>query len=154
MDFDGDLYFGNTQMEKLKGSIATNNRKYTDDGVPFNCWFDTYEIYGTRAEVKKTFRHIAVLLASHLRTGCRIWFKIDGIWELFFDYDETANFLDFNDIDFSKFTFRTDDTPTVVRGIKIKKVLHTQIRFENSKDEPFGIYFAVLKYMEGGEFIK
>ncbi len=152
--FEGDLYFGTTDG-KVKRFFNDHNRKYTDDGVPFNCWFDTYEIYGTRAEVKKTFRHIAVLLASHARTGCRIWFKIDGIWELFFDYDETANFLDFNDIDFSKFTFRTDDTPTVVGGkIKIKKVLHTQIRFENSRAEPFGIYFAVLKYTAGGEFIK
>lgn len=151
---DDRLYFG-TADGKVKRFFNESDAKYLDDGETFPCFFDTFEIYDTNMELKKTFKHIAVLLASHIRTGCRIWFKIDGIWEMFFDYDETANFLDFGDIDLSKFTFRTDDTPTIVGGkMKIKKVLHTQIRFENSKDEAFGIYGAVLKYTSGGEYIK
>ena len=152
--YNDTLYFG-TADGKLMRFFNADAPSYLDNGKKFPCWFDTFEIYGTHSELKKTFKHIAVLLASHVRTGCRIWFKVDGIWELFFDYDETANFIDFNDIDFSKFTFRTDDTPTVIGGkLKIKKVLHTQIRFENSLNEPFGIYFATLKYTEGGEYIK
>lgn len=169
--YNNQLYFG-TADGKLKRFMPDGLQSYTDDSKThenkividstevttresFPCYWDTCEFYGAQNELKKTFRHLAVLLASHPKTGCRIWAKIDGIWEILFDYDESANFMDFNTLDFSRFTFRTDDTPTVVGGkFKVKNVLHIQLRFENSRPEPFGVYFAKLKYTIGNEYIK
>lgn len=151
------LFFGTTDgdVKRFFTDNDTSENKYLDDDENFDCWFDTNEIYGSEPELKKMFTHLAVLLASYPRTGVKIWAKVEGIWEVFFDYDQSANFIDFNDIDFSEFTFRTDDTPTLAGGkMKLKRVLHTQLRFENSKDEPFGIYLAVLKYTSSGEYIK
>lgn len=151
--YDDRMYFG-TADGKVKRFFNADDPGYLDDGEEFDCWFDTNEIYGSQVELQKTFTHLAVLLAAHQYTGCRIWFKIDGIWEMIFDYGEEANFVDFSNFDFSKHTFRTDDTPTLAGGdMDISEVLHTQIRFENSRNEPFGIYAAVLKYYTLGEYI-
>ena len=163
-----NLWFG-TADGKIK---KFTEGLFTDDGVTTNetvdvdgtdvttklsyrCYWETPELYGQEVELKKTFKHLALLLTSFPYTGCRVWIKVDGIWEVLFDYDVTANFLDFSDLRFDELTFRTDDTPTLVGGkFTYKNALHTQLRFENSKPQPFGIYFAVIKYVLGGEYIK
>lgn len=172
---DGRLFFG-TEDGKVKRFFNQDVGGYTDDGVieektvtidsvevttkeSFPCYWETAEIYtGTNvdhSELKKTFKHLAVALNAFAHTGCRIWAKTDGLWEVIFDYDSSANYFDFNDIDFEDFTFRTDATPTLVGGkFKAKKLLHIQFRFENSKPQPFSIIFAKAKYTAGKEFRK
>ena len=148
------LYFG-TADGKVKRFMDKELNGFLDDGQNFPCYWDTCEMYGTKEELKKTFRHLAVLLNSYVKTGCKVWAKIDGIWEILFDYDETADYFDFNNIDFSRFTFRTDGTPTIIGGkCKIRNVLHVQLRFENSRNEPFSVLWAKLKYTLGNEYRK
>lgn len=172
---DGRLFFG-TAEGKVKRFFNQDVGGFTDDGeilektisidgVPvttkesFPCYWETAEIYTganvDHSELKKTFKHLAVALNAYAHTGCRIWAKTDGLWEVIFDYDSSANYFDFNDIDFDDFTFRTDDTPTLVGGkFKAKKLLHIQFRFENSKPQPFSVIFAKAKYTVGKEFRK
>lgn len=172
---DGRLFFG-TADGKVKRFFNQDVGGYTDDGVieektvmidsvevttkeSFPCYWETAEIYTganvDHSELKKTFKHLAVALNAFAHTGCRIWAKTDGIWEVIFDYDSSANYFDFNDIDFEDFTFRTDATPTLVGGkFKAKKLLHIQFRFENSKPQPFSMIFAKAKYTAGKEFRK
>lgn len=169
------LFFG-TADGKLKRFFNSSSARFTDDGAvtektieidgqevttkeSFPCYWETCEIYTggsvDHSELKKTFRHLAIALNAYPHTGCRVWAKIDGIWEVIFDYDSSANYLDFSDIDFNDFSFRTDDTPTLVGGkFKAKKVLHIQFRFENSKPQPFSILFAKTKYTAGNEYRK
>lgn len=171
---NGRLFFGTEdgKVKRFSNDLAggfdddgeITERTVDIDGVEvttkesFPCYWDTPEIYcgsTDHSELKKTFKYLAVLLNAFPHTGCRIWAKIDGIWEVLFDYDSTANFFDWNDIDFNDFTFRTDNTPTVVGGkFKAKKLLHIQFRFENSRPQPFSILFAKLKYTVGNEYIK
>ena len=174
-EIGGRLFFG-TEGGELKRFFNEDVGGYTDDGVittktveidgqmvttkeSFPCYWETCEIYTgsntDHSELKKTFRHLAVALNAYPHTGCRIWAKIDGIWEVIFDYDTSANYLDFSDFDFGDFSFRTDDTPTLVGGkFKAKKVLHIQFRFENSKPQPFSVLFAKTKYTVGNEYRK
>ena len=174
-EIGGRLFFG-TADGKLKRFFDKDVGGFTDDGVitsktieidgqsvttkeSFPCYWETCEIYTgsdtDHSELKKTFRHLAVALNAYPHTGCRIWAKIDGIWEVIFDYDSSANYLDFTDVDFEDFSFRTDDTPTLVGGkFKAKKVLHIQFRFENSKPQPFSVLFAKTKYTIGNEYRK
>ncbi len=148
------LYFG-TADGKIKRFMDKELNGFLDDGQTFPCYWDTCEIYGTKEELKKTFRHLAVCLNSYVKTGCRVWAKIDGIWEILFEYDDTADYFDFNNIDFSRFTFRTDGTPTIIGGkCKIRNVLHVQLRFENNRNEPFSVLWAKLKYTLGNEYRK
>ena len=172
---DGRLYFG-TEEGKVKRFHNQDVGGFTDDGLieektvlvdgvevktkeSFPCYWETAEIYTgvnvDHSERKKTFKHLAVALNAFAHTGCRIWAKIDGIWEVVFDYDSSANYFDFSDIDFEDFTFRTDATPTLVGGkFKAKNLLHIQFRFENSKPQPFSVIFAKTKYTVGNEFRK
>lgn len=168
------LFFGTTdgKVKRFSNDLAGG---FTDDGIitqrtveidgqnvttdeSFTCYWDTPEIYcgsTDHSELKKTFKYLAILLNAYAHTGCRVWAKIDGIWEVIFDYDTTADFFDWNDIDFNRFTFRTDDTPTVIGGkFKAKKLLHIQFRFENSRPQPFSILFAKIKYTVGNEYRK
>lgn len=172
----GQLYFG-TADGKVKRFFTTDiGGAFADDGQiaertvrldghdvvtkeTFPCYWETNEIYTGNStdhrELQKTFKHLVVALNAYAHTGCRIWAKIDGAWEIVFDYDNSANYFDWNDIDFSEFTFRTDNTPTLAGGkFKAKKLLHIQFRFENSKAEPFSILFAKTKYTVGNEYRK
>ena len=171
----GRLYFG-TEEGKVKRFFNQDVGGFTDDGLieektvlvdgievttkeSFPCYWETAEIYTganvDHSERKKTFKHLVVALNAFAHTGCRIWAKIDGIWEVVFDYDSSANYFDFSDIDFEDFTFRTDATPTLVGGkFKAKNLLHIQFRFENSKPQPFSVIFAKAKYTVGNEFRK
>ena len=166
------LYFGTADGKVKRFFDNDNSASFKDDGITVSrtvnidgeekttiesipCFWDTYEIYGTQEELKKTFKHLAVCLNAYPHTGCRVWAKIDGIWEIIFDYDSSANYLDFNDVDFNDFSFRTDDTPTIIGGkFKAKNLLHIQLRFENSKPQPFSVLWAKLKYTLGGNYIK
>ena len=166
------LYFGTADGKVKRFFDNDNSSSFKDDGITVSrtvnidgeekttiesipCFWDTYEIYGTQEELKKTFKHLAVCLNAYPHTGCRVWAKIDGIWEIIFDYDSSANYLDFNDVDFNDFSFRTDDTPTIIGGkFKAKNLLHIQLRFENSKPQPFSVLWAKLKYTLGGNYIK
>lgn len=149
------LYFGTSDgyIKRFKEDKGLDI--YSDDGRTVKSYWDTCEIYGTELELKKTIKHLAVCLNSYVKTGCTVYARIDGIWEKLFDHDNTADYLDFNDIDFSRFTFRTDDTPTIIGGkCKIKKILHIQFRFENTENEPFSILWAKMKYVLGNDYIK
>lgn len=177
-EIGGELYFGTTDG-KIKrffnDEAGEKSSAYIDDGVitektivadgqnvttreSYPCYWETSEIYtggGDHAELKKTFKHLIVALNAFSHTGCRVWARIDGVWELIFDYDATANFFDWNDIDFGEFSFRADNTPTLIGGkFKAKKLLHIQFRFENSKPQPFSILFAKTKYTVGNEYRK
>lgn len=173
-EIEDRIYFG-TSDGKVKRFLNQEVGGYTDDGETrkvtvkidgkevettesFPCYWETAEIYcgsTDHSELKKTFKHLVVLLNSFSHTGCRIYAKIDGIWEIIFDYDSTANYFDWNDIDFNDFSFNTDDTPTLVGGkFKVKKVLHIQFRFENNKPQPFSVLFAKAKYTVGNEYRK
>lgn len=149
------LYFGTSDGKVKRFKEEGKFDTYLDDGETIPCYWETAEIYGTKPELKKTIKHLAVCLNSYVKTGCTVYARIDGIWEKLFDHDNSADYLDFNDIDFSRFTFRTDDTPTIIGGkCKIKKILHVQFRFENNYNEPFSILWAKMKYNLGNDYIK
>jgi len=172
--YDDRLYFG-TSDGKVKRFFNTDSvQSFYDDGYShevttaidgvnsiitetFPCYWDTCEIYGTKEELKKTFKHIATCLNAYTHTGCRIYAKTDGEWHVVFDYDGTANYFDFTEIVFSQldFSFRTDRTPTIIGGkCREPKLLHIQLRFENNRPQPFSILWAKLKYTLGGEYVK
>jgi len=168
---DNRLFFG-TSDGSVKRFFNSDVGGFTDDGITtantieidgkpvtttesYPCYWDTYEIYGTKAELKKTFKRLAVCLNAYAHTGCRVWARIDGIWQVIFDYNNSADYFDFSDLDFSQLSFRTDNTPTLIGGkFKAKKVLHIQFRFENSKPQPFSVLWAIAKYTYGNDYVK
>ena len=141
---------GKVEIEELEvdGEIVR-----TKKSIP--CFFETSEFYTSKESLKKTFRHIAVCLNAFPHTGCRVWVRVNGTWQLAFDYNAGANYFVWDEVDFSDFSFRLDETPTLLGGkYKAKKQLHIQLKFENNKPQPFSLLWAKLKYTLGNEFIK
>ena len=59
----------------------------------------------------------------------------------------------FNDIDFTRFSFRTDNSPAiVVTDRRLKRFLLIQFKFENNLAEPFGIYGFEVVYTLTGRY--
>ena len=63
----------------------------------------------------------------------------------------TMDVFDFNDIDFSRLTFETNDSPKIVPiNMKVKKYSSMQIMMRNNAlNEGFGVYGVVKRYYVG-----
>ena len=153
-EYDGLLYFGTTdgRVCVFKSNISTV-RKYNDDGAPILArWSTKMDDYGTIVRRKTlTKKGCGVMIKPYVRSSVTVYVATDRAHETSIRYS-TMDILDFSDIDFSRFTFNTLDTPQVVPlNKKVKKFIVLQLIFENAEvDEGFGIYGVQTQYAVGG----
>lgn len=124
---------------------------FCDDGEPIKASWQTPEISGDNFYYKKRFRLIAAMIGSAIATGVRILAAYDGVRELVADYDNSARFLSFRNVRFSKFSFRTDKTGRIVREKVSIKPDDRKARFifENDvTEEPFALYDVTIEFTE------
>lgn len=150
---DNELWFG-TADGKLK-RFKTNREllsTWNDDGAAVCARWTTPEFYGVDFYSKKKFKKIAVMLGAAIATGCRIWALYDGEKELVLDYDGTARYFTYSQFQYSKLTYKTDQTPQMLieklSGIKPdgRKI---QFMFENDLlNEPFSLHMSTVEYTE------
>ena len=150
-DDDGALCFG-----REDGAICKFHTEYdaiasfNDDGAPIYAAWKTPEFFGKNFYYRKDFQKIAVLLGAAAATGCRIWAFYDGAKELLHDYDATARYFSYGNINYGAFSYSTDTMPhELIEKIKIKKVRKVQFLFENGElNEPFALYEAAAEFVE------
>lgn len=162
--YNGELWFG-TDDGKIKRFGTPDHEIFTDDSYThdvtvmvdgqkkkytesFPCYWETAEFYGTAPQMKKTFRHLAVAMNTLIGTSCRVWARINGEWEILFDYDDPFenHYEDF---------IEEDETSTIIGGkFRASGLLHIQFRFENSRPQPFGLLWAIAEYTVGNEYRK
>lgn len=156
-EYDGRLYFGDTDGKvkrfKLEADDTVNTPTFSDDGQPIHAFwytpiftFDTLYYY-------KTLKNLHVMTApEYRRSSITIGYRIKG--GLISVKSSTMDIFDFNDIDFNRFTFNTDDSPMViVTNTKAKKFMHIQFLFENNAvNEGFGFYEAEANYTITGKY--
>ncbi len=152
---DGALCFGTSGGILCRFNTDTDSpAAYSDAGQPIRAYWDTPDIDGDSFYRNKTFRHLAVRLASAPQTGLKVYAQKKGIWSLIYDAGEKARYFDWEYVDFSKLVFSSDRTPKTLGGkIKIKKADKVRFRIQNEAlDEPFGIYALALEYTEGNYY--
>ena len=153
------LYFGTVdgkimQMQKDDGRNFTEF--YDDIDTPVRCYWDTpYIDFGTISR-NKNMKGLWVVLQPNVRTSCDIYYKTRDTIALSPNYtadmvipNDTAfaDMFDFGSIDFTRFSFLTNDGPHVVStNRKEKKFSLMQLRFENKNSEPMGIYKVQIEY--------
>ena len=153
------LYFGTAdgkimQMQKDDGRNFTEF--YDDIDTPVRCYWDTpYIDFGTISR-NKNMKGLWVVLQPNVRTSCDIYYKTRDTIALSPNYtadmvipNDTAfaDMFDFGSIDFTRFSFLTNDGPHVVStNRKEKKFSLMQLRFENKNSEPMGIYKVQIEY--------
>ena len=153
-EFEGELWFGTDDgyVCKFNTDISTMAR-YNDDGAAILArWATKMDDYGTIVRRKTlTKKGCGVMIKPYTRSSVTVYTSTDRTHEAKIQY-ATMDILDFSDIDFSRITFNTLDTPQVVPlNKKVKKFIVLQLIFENNvKDEGFGIYGVQTQYAVSG----
>lgn len=154
--YEGRLYFGTADGKIKRFFLESENdartNAYEDDGVAVRCYWCTPIFYFDRMNYFKNLQSLAVMLAPYKRSGVDVYYRARGT-EVAAIKDAHVDIFDFNDIDFTRFTFRTDDAPAIVAADKrLKRFLLIQFRFENNLAEPFGIYGFEALYTIAGRY--
>lgn len=153
--YDGKLYFG-TADGKIKEfhQDPDSLTSYNDDGVAIKAVWETPDFCGKSFYKNKTFRYMAIRLATALKTSVKMYVRKKGIWSFVKEEKNKTRYFSFANVIFSALTFRTNMSPaTVPTKIKVKKVDTARFRFENDElNEPFGLYDIAFEYIENGYY--
>ncbi len=152
---DNTLWFGRNDGAVCRFfSDQDDPGSYNDAGTAIDAYWDTPDLSGELFYKNKTFRYMAVRLASAIITGVLIFVRRAGIWSQLYDAGSKARFFSWNYVNFGKFTFSTDTTSkTLGTKIKIKKADKVRFRMKNAEiNEPFGIYSMALEYTETSNY--
>lgn len=152
---DGHLWFGTRDGRVCRfARDKYDPNSYNDDGQPVEAVWETPDIDGDLFYKNKTARYLALRLDSAITTSVSIWGMKRGIWNFIKKDEASASYLSFPDIDFSKFSFRTDNTATVIPvKVRLKKVDKFRLRLMNDGlNEPFGLFDLAVEFVENGNY--
>lgn len=146
---DGRICRFNTDVYGMK--------RYSDDGAAIEA------VWSTRADddgdpmVLKTLlkKGNAVTIKPYTRSSAKVLFRTDADAVGWDAASGAMDIFDWSDIDFSRFTFNTNDGPAEIPfNRKVKNYKRLQIIVKNDKvDEGFGVY-AIVKHYVSGNFAK
>ena len=152
---DQALWFGTNDGRACRFETDIESlESYNDDGAPIYCCWETPDLDGKLFYKNKTFRYFAVRMMSAIKTSVSMWSQRLGEWTFIKETTAISKIFDFNDIDFSLFTFRSDSSEKVAHSkVRVKKVDKARFRLENGKlNEPFGLFDLALEYIESGNY--
>ena len=155
-EYDGRLYFGDNDGKvkrfKLDSEDTGATPAYTDDGKVIRAFWDTPFFTFDTLSRYKTLKGFWILQSPYRRSSIKAYYKVKG--DLRLVKTATMDIFDFNEIDFERFTFNTDDSPMVVAtNAKAKRFMLIQFRLENDvAGEGFGFYEMEAAYNITGKY--
>lgn len=160
----GELYFGtadgrvckfNTDIE---GVYAYNDdgvyedKRYVSGGNAIVCqWATPNDDDGGVHLYKKLLKKgCLVVLSPFQRSSGKVYFVIDGDPEKFIT-EKAMDIFNWEDIDFERFTFNTNESPQEIYfNKKVRRYKRLQIIIRNDEiNEPFGIHEIIKTYVIG-----
>lgn len=158
MEHQGNLYFGTAS-----GKICRFNNdlklteKYNDDENPIVCYWSTKADDDGDFMLRKSIvkKGSGLMIKPYTRSSCKVIIRTDNNFGREIRKAATMDIFDFNDIDFTRFSFNTNDGPQVVPfNARIKKYITAQIIVKNDvKNEGFGV-FGIIKRFTVGNYVK
>ena len=148
-----ELYFGTEdgRICKINNDIEEVD-KYSDDGKPIRAYWSTKNDDDGATYRYKTMQKKGgfVTIKPMTKSSAQIYVIADGGSRKFLK-EGAMDIFDFNDIDFSRFTFNTNDSPQeIFFKTKIKNYKRLQFIVENNElNEGFGIFQIVKTYKVG-----
>lgn len=152
LEHEGALYFGTAdgRICRFNDDIATMER-YNDDGAAVIAARATMaDSHGDFMRYKTMVKKgSGVMLQPFTRSSVKCCVRTDRELEKQMRYS-TMDIFDWTDIDFSRFTFNTDDAPQIVPfRKKVKKYKWIQIIVRSDgKSEGFGVYGIVVRFQK------
>ena len=153
----GELYFGTAEGKICKFNTDIDTmKKYNDDNKPISAIWATCNDDDGATQLYKTMQKKGCLctIKPYTRSSAKVYVIVDGKPEKFLR-NKQMDIFDFNDIDFERFTFETNDSPQeIFFKKKIKKYKRLQIIIKNEElNEGFGI-FQIIKTYKVGNYAK
>ena len=151
---EGTLFIGTKegQLRRLKDPTYDGVSAYSDDGKGIDAMWTTPLLDGGNFLRFKTIakKGVGILAKPYARSSGEIFFTTDKV-EGLKTAEYTFDILDFNDIDFNRFTFNLRDDPKVcVSPKKLRKVLNFQMGVRHTApNEGFGILAMMITYSVG-----
>lgn len=152
---DEYLYFGTAdgRICKLNSDLDTVNR-YMDGDEPVRAvWSTKYDDDGTPSRLKTMIKQgCCCTIKPYARSSGTVFFRSDrteGVEKL--AASKLMDIMNFEDIDFERFTFNTDDSPQEIffrKRVKSYKRLQIIIRNEEPS-EGFGVYQITKNFIFG-----
>ncbi|MCI8594910.1 MAG: hypothetical protein HFF09_06605 [Oscillospiraceae bacterium] len=152
------LYFGTAdgRVCRFNSDMETMSR-YSDDGAPITaCWATKADDDGDITLLKTMIKKgNSVTIKPYTRSSAKVCFRTESDpveWQAAYD---TMDIFDWEDIDFSRFTFDANDAPReILFNTKVKKYKRLQIIIKNDAvNEGFGV-FGITKHYVVGNFAK
>lgn len=153
----GELYFGTADGQICKfNTDISDMRRYSDDGKAIVAIWTTKNDDDGSPHLYKTMQKkgCMVTIKPYTRSSAKIYLAKDGDPEKLVK-QENMDIFDWNDIDFDRFTFNTNDSPQdIFMRSKVKKYKRLQIIIKNdAENEGFGI-FQIAKTFVFGNYAK
>lgn len=149
----GSLFFGTADGRLCRFNTDDSKMtRYADNGAAINAQWATKADDDGDFMKRKTMikKGSGVMLKPYTRSSAKITVRTERDFGRVLR-TETMDILDWSDIDFARFTFKTNDAPQVVPfNSKVKKYLTAQIIISNDVvNEGFGIYGIIKRYVIG-----
>lgn len=113
--------------------------------IPITAYWMTPVLNMKDITTLKTLKNLWTRIVRYSKTSINIYYKTDGSSELV--KTQTADIFGFDNIDFERFTFNTDDDPAVIVTNRMqRKFMSIQFKFENIASEAFSLLEVVAKY--------
>lgn len=155
-EYDGRLYFGDNdgkvKIFMLDRENTARHNAYNDDGEPIYAYWNTPIFNFDTLYRYKTMKNFHLMLSPYRRSSVEVFYRVKG--NLRSVKSTTMDIFDFNDIDFTRFAFTTDDSPMVIAtNTKARKFMLIQFRIENNvAGEGFGFYEMEVNYVLAGKY--
>ena len=152
LERDGALFFGTADGRLCRFNTDVDGmERFSDDGAAIRCCWATKADDDGDFMARKTMmkRGSGVMIKPYTRSSVKVAVKTEqGEREV---RSAMMDILDWEDIDFSRFTFNTSDSPQVVPfNSRVKKYITLQILAKNEAvNEGFGVYGIIKRYTRG-----
>ena len=152
------LYFGSEDggIRRFNTDLGGMDR-YSDDGAAIEAVWATRSDDDGDPMVYKTLlkKGNAVTIKPYTRSSAKILFRTDRDAVAWQAAEGTMDIFDWEDIDFSRFTFEANDAPAEIPfRRKVKKYKRLQILIKNDAvNEGFGVY-GIVKHFASGDFAR
>lgn len=136
-----DFFFGRSD-----GKLCKFNESTTDLDEPTKAYWTTPLFTLNDLVHYKTLKQFILMLNPYLKSSVDIYYRVKSVEKMV--KSQQSDIFDFNNIDFERFTFNTDDGPRLIAtNRKAKKFMMIQFLLKNEQPESFGFLQLALNYI-------
>lgn len=152
LSLSGRLYFGAADGRVCRFLAPAEENAWSDDGEPVVAYWTTPYLSFGRWDRYKTVQDVHVVPLPYTRSSLKLYYSTEEIMKSRI-LEENIDLFSFEDLDFSRFTFRSIQAPVpFAAGQKARNAMLFQAAVQNdAPNEAFGFLAIQISYTIGGK---